>query len=153
MLSSWLPWEYPVATLSIQLALGALGYGLARLLPGFKYLFIPSRAATRAVEEQAFQEFFRAGLQNTREACGVLLFVSLLEHRVVVIADKGIHSLVEPSAWVEIDEAILKAVRANALKEGLLRGIEKAGELLSRHFPSSPDDENQIPDQVIVREE
>jgi putative membrane protein len=153
LLAYWLPWNLPAETLLVQFALGALGYGMARTLPGFKRIFITPRSATHSAEEQAFQEFFRAGLHNTVDACGVLLFVSLLEHRVVVIADKGIHSKVDVSTWVEIDEIILKAVRANALKDGLLRGIERAGELLARHFPSRPDDDNQIPDKVIIRKE
>ena len=153
VLAIYLPWNHPSYVLLSQIALGAIGFGLARWLPDFKRHFMSRARAGEMAEEQAFQEFYRQGLQDTDQSTGVLIFVSLLEHRVVVLGDDGIAKLVEPDLWLEVDRVILERVRADDLCGGLIAGIEACGEVLARHFPWSEDDRNEIPDRVIVRRE
>ncbi len=95
LLAGWLPWDRPLFLLLSQLVMGAVGFGLARLLPDFKRVFIFEDRATAVAEEQAFQEFYANGLHKTEAAPGVLLFVSVLEHRVIIMADEGIDSKVD----------------------------------------------------------
>jgi putative membrane protein len=148
-----LPWRQPLTVLLSQVGLGALGFGLARWLPDFKRMFIREDRATEVAEEQAFQEFYRNGLHRTEAATGVLLFVSLLEHRVVILADDGIDSKVDAEFWADTDDAILDGIRRGSLRDGLIAGIRRAGELLAGQFPWQQGDRNEIPDRVIVREE
>jgi putative membrane protein len=153
LLGPWLPWNRPVFLLLAQLALGGVGFGLARLLPDFKRLFILDSRATAVAEEQAFQEFYAHRLHKTEAATGVLVFVSLLEHRVVLLADEGIDAKVDAAFWAETDDAILDGIRRGSLRDGLVDGIARAGECLSRSFPWKEGDRNEIPDRVIVRRE
>jgi putative membrane protein len=150
-LLAWMPWRNPLAVLGAQVVLGALGYGLARWLPDFKRLFVFENRATDVAEEQAFQEFYANGLHRTEAATGVLLFVSLLEHRVVILADEGIDAKVEAEFWADTDDAILDGIRAGSLRDGLVAGIRRAGDLLSEQFPWREGDRNEIPDRLIVR--
>jgi len=152
-LAAWLPWTVPPLLLLSQLAMGGAGFALSRWLPDFKRIFIREDRATRVAEEQAFQEFYANGLHKTEAATGVLLFVSLLERRVVVLADEGISGKVEADHWVSTDEAILAGIRRNSLRDGLLAGIEQAGRRLAEHFPVGADDRNEIPDRIILRRE
>ena len=151
LLASRLPWDEPALLLLSQIVLGAIGYGLARALPDFQRLFIRESRATEMAEEQAFQEFYRQGLHRTAAATGVLLFVSLLEHRVIVLADEGIDARVTPEDWSRTDAAILAGVAAGSLRDGLVQGIEAAGDLLAEHFPWEEGDRNEVPDRVVVR--
>lgn len=153
LLVTWLPWDSPALLLAIQIGLGLLGFVLARLLPDFRRRFISEGRATEMATEQALQEFYGHGLQETEAKTGVLLFVSLLEHRVIVLADEGINAKVEEAQWVETNEAILAGIRAGSLCDGLANGIERAGELLGEHFPWAEGDRNEIPDRIIVRRE
>jgi len=150
-LLAWMPWQNPLAVLAAQAALGVLGFGLARLLPDFKRLFIFENRASAVAEEQAFQEFYANGLHKTEAATGVLLFVSLLEHRVVILADEGIDGKVDAEFWADTDDAILAGIRAGSLRDGLVAGVHRAGELLSEQFPWREGDRNEIPDRLIVR--
>jgi len=150
-LLAWMPWQNPLAVLVAQVILGATGFGLARLLPDFKRLFIFENRATAVAEEQAFQEFYANGLHKTEAATGVLVFVSLLEHRVVILADEGIDAKVDAEFWADTDDAILDGIRAGSLRDGLLDGIRRAGDLLSTQFPWREGDRNEIPDRLIVR--
>ena len=82
----------------------------------------------------------------------MLLFVSLFEHRVVVLADRGIDAHVGPEAWGAVDRAILAGLRRGSLREGLVEGIRLAGELLARHVPAPAErDPNELPDRLVVR--
>jgi putative membrane protein len=152
-LGSWLPWEHPALLLLAQLGLGALGYLGARLLPDFQRSFLSSARAAEVAEEQAFQEFHRYELHRTRAQSGVLLFVSLLERRVVVLADTGIDARVRPEHWQRTIALVLDGIRRGSLCAGLVAGIHSAGEVLAEHFPAADGDKNEIPDRVIVRRE
>jgi putative membrane protein len=149
----WLPWQQPLFVLLTQLLLGGVGFALARLLPDFKRLFVFERRADGVAEEQAFQEFYANGLHKTEAATGVLIFVSLFEHRVVILADEGIDANVDAEFWADTDDRILDGIRRGSLRDGLVAGIERAGELLAENFPWKAGDRNEIPDRVIVRHE
>ena len=152
-LLAWLPWQHPVEVLLGQIVLGCAGFGLSRLLPDFKRLFVFETRASRVAEEQAFQEFYANGLHRTEAATGVLLFVSLLERRVVILADEGIDRRVEPGFWADTDEAVLDGIRRGSLRDGLIEGIRRMGDCLARHFPPREGDRNEIPDRLIIRAE
>jgi len=151
--AAWLPWNSPALVLLLQLAMGAVGFGLAAMLPNFKRLFISGNRATSVAEEQAFQEFYANGLHKTEAATGVLIFVSLLEHRVILMADDGINSRVDGTFWAETDKLVLQGIRNGSLRDGLVAGIDSTGNCLAEFFPWVEGDRNEIPDRLIVRRE
>jgi putative membrane protein len=151
--AAWLPWERPAFVLLLQLAMGVVGYVLAAWLPGFKHLFIFHHRATLVAEEQAFQEFYANGLHKTQAATGVLIFTSLLEHRVIVMADEGIHSKVEDDFWAGTTRLVLQGIDKGSLRDGLVAGIDRAGDRLAEHFPWAEGDRDEIPNRLIVRRE
>ena len=148
-----LPWDRPVLLLGCQLALGLAGYGAARLLPDLQRAFVSGARATEVAQEQALQEFFTQRLFETEGRTGVLLFVSLLEHRVIVLADEGIDDAVGTEVWTAADRAILEGARRGELRSGLVEAIGLAGEVLARHFPAPAGGRNELPDRLIVRPE
>ena len=151
--AGWLPWDRPWLVLLVQLVLLALGYGTARVLPGFQRLFVSEARAEEMAEEQAFQEFHLHELHATEEKTGVLLFVSLLERRAIVLADAGIDARVDEDQWKRTNEALLAGVARGSLKDGLIEGIRSAAAVLERHFPCTAGDRNEVPDRIIVRRE
>lgn len=153
LLAGVLPWDQPVWLLACQLALGAIGFALARWLPGFKRQFVTQARADAMAEEQAFQEFYRNGLHRTAKATGVLLFVSLFERRSIVLADEGISGRVGSEHWNDVNHAILGALRRGSLPDGLIEGIRRAGDELALHFPADEENPNEIEDHLIVRRE
>ena len=148
-----LPWHEPMLVIGIQFLFGLLGYGAARAFPDFKRNFIGEARATEMAQEQALQEFFNLELHRTEAATGVLLFVSLLERRVIVLGDSGINDKIEEGQWQATDKAILEGIRGGSLRAGLIAGIQQCADLLAEHFPWQEGDRNEIPDRVIVRRE
>ncbi len=153
LLEAHMPWYAPHWLLLAQLALGAIGYCAAELLPDLKRAFVAESRASEMAEEQALQEFHRLGLHATSEATGVLLFVSLFERRVVVLGDRGIHAKVGDEHWQRTKDVILAAIARGSLRDGLIDGIRACGSVLEQHFPVREGDRNEIPDRVIVRRE
>jgi putative membrane protein len=151
LLAGWLPWSHLGLWLPLELALGASGFALARALPGFKRLFVSEARASEVAQARAFLEFYANRLHETAAATGVLLFVSLLEHRVVVLADSGIDAKVDAGMWTAVDEAVLEGIRRGSLRDGLTAGVTLVGERLGRHFPWREGDRNEIPNRLIVR--
>jgi len=153
LLAEHLPWQSPALLLLCQMALGALGWLAAFLLPDLQRLLISEARATHVAEEQAVQEFQRQGLSRTAGGTGVLLFVSLLEHRVIVLGDAGIHALVGDAHWTATTQAVLDGIRHGSLRDGLIAGIERCGAVLAEHFPARPGDRNELPDRLVIRRE
>jgi putative membrane protein len=151
LLQGVLPWHAPHLLILSQLGLGAIGFLLARALPAWKRLFVSEARATEMAMEQANQEFFRLGLHQTTGRTGVLLFVSLLERRVVVLGDLGIHAKVGEAHWDRTKSVILDGVRRGRIEAGLVEGIRSTGTVLAQHFPWIHGDRNEIPDRVVVR--
>lgn len=138
-------------TLALTLGAGALGWLLARTLPELRRRFVAPWRMREMAEEQAFQEFYRQGLHRTQAATGVLLFVSLLERRVIVMADEGIDKLVTEGTWKQVHALVLDAARDGRLGAGLVAAVERIGELLVEKFPWTEGDRNEVPDRVVVR--
>jgi putative membrane protein len=135
----WLP--------PVQLA----GFGLGFALGGLRALL--GRLAPRALQDASVDRAARAaflseGVLETRDRTGILIYVSLLEHRVQVLADRGIHARVEAGTWDGVVERILAGVRAERAEAGLVEAIACCGELLAQHFPPRPDDKDELANRM-----
>jgi putative membrane protein len=82
------------------------------------------RAAAAFLEQEVFQ---------TAGRTGILLFVSLFERRVVVLADSGIHARVEDGAWDAVVARIVEGIRRGDPGAALAAAIQDCGDLLVRH--------------------
>lgn len=153
LLSPVLPWDSPGWVIVIQTALGGLGWLTASRLADVQRLFVSDERADEVTEEQALQEFFSLGLHSTEAATGVLLFVSLLEHRVVVMGDTGISEVMQGDAWSGVVDRVLDGISSGDLGGGLVAAIDELGDVLAEAFPWVEGDRNELPDRVIVRRE
>jgi putative membrane protein len=147
----WLPYSHPVWLCAAQAVLGGLGYALARGLADLRRSFVREARASEVAEEQALQELHRLALARSPERSAVLLFVSLFEQRVVVLADEVAHRAAGEGAWALVDEAVLSGLREASLRLGLERGIDAAGEVLVATLPRTGDGPNRHRDDIDVR--
>ena len=121
-----------------------------RKLPSTKFPFIGLNRKESAVRERAVRAFYEKGLYKTRKNTGVLFFLSLLEHRVWVLADKGIYEKIEQETLSRFAARISQGVRDDRACDVLCDVMKEAGELLARHFPITPGDIDELPDEVIT---
>jgi putative membrane protein len=143
--------HWPILSSMAALVVGAgfaAGVAGARLLPGLRRVFIGRQTAETEVYQRALQAFFENGLTETRDRTGVLIFVSLLERRVRVIADAGIDKRVPKGTWDQVVNLVLSGVRSDDLAGGLAAAVDRCGDILSEHFPKREFDYNELPDDV-----
>ncbi|HYG48335.1 MAG TPA: hypothetical protein VD846_10400 [Allosphingosinicella sp.] len=109
----------------------------------------PASTKTRRVRRRAV-ELFRAGTERrTKGRTGILLYLSLLEHRAEIVADEAIHGRVEADVWGEAMAALVEGVKAGRAGEGMALAVEKIGEVLALHLPPTLDNPNELPDRLI----
>ncbi len=126
---------------------------LAVNIPGVDRFIISSRIINKAVHRRALVHFMESGVYNTRDRTGILIFISLREHRVVLLADEGINSRIEQTAWDSIVTELIDSIRGKKSVQGLVSALESCGKLLSQHFPIKSDDTNELPDGLVFLEE
>ena len=141
----------PVAMLML-VALLALAFLIVRLLLAWRPLrmaLTPGATKSRRVGRRALQIFRVSAEKKTHGRTGVLLYLSLLEHRAEIIADQAIHSKVEPEVWGEAMVALVDKVKEGRPGEGMALAVDRIGEVLATVLPKSLGDPNQIPDRLI----
>ncbi len=108
------------------------------------------RQRKKSVRELAEEEFFKLGIDKTRDNTGILIFILLEDRQFYVLADKGINEKVEPKTWDSIKDEMQKMFLKGNFSKGIIHGVEEVGKILSAHFPIKPDDTNEISNQVII---
>ena len=133
--------------LSIQFAFLAVGFLLGQLW-FLKKLFISDAEIEMEFTQRAYQAFIENRVDRTIDRTGILIFVSMKEHRIRILADSGISQKVESNIWDGLVEKLVSEIRAGRLPEGLLQVIGVCGKLLSQYFPRKDGDKNELPNGV-----
>ncbi len=122
---------------------------LIRRLPDLKRRLIHPDEISAEVEEKALVSFIEQGLHHTRDKTGILILISLFEHRVFVLADQGINNLVPKETWDEIVHLVTDGIRSQQTCDALCAAVGRCGELLEEHFPVQKDDTDELPNLIL----
>lgn len=144
-------WQLPVGcTLCF-----AIFYFMLEQLPALKRKLLSQDEVERALESKAFEKFTRHGIYKTRERSGILILISLLEHRVEVLADEGINSRVDAEEWHRVVDEIVTGLKNGDACAGICKAIAHCEALLVEHFPHSQEsaaaDTNELPNLIVSR--
>ena len=132
---------------------GAAGFLLAAYVPAVKRWMAGDGLLDLRTRQRAEMAFLEEEVFRTRERTGILLFLSLFEHRVVVIGDSGINQKVEPGQWDGIVKTVVTGIQNGRPGEALSNAIRQCGELLEKHGVAiRPDDRNELPDDLRRRD-
>lgn len=137
---------------TIALLLGTLAYlamWLAMRWRPLRLALTPPPTKTRRVRRRAFQLFRTSTEALTRGHTGVLIYLSLDEHRAELIADSAIHAKVAPDVWGDAMAALLAGVKQGRVGEGMADCVTLVGAVLAEHFPVSAGDTNELSDRLI----
>jgi len=149
-------WDYSVDHLLIfygfsTFLVAAVFYLLANF-PFVDRLIVPGAVMKRKVNERAVRHFMESGVYNTKDRTGILIFISALERRVELLADRGIAEKIPLEKWQGIVDNIIKGIKAGKLTENLTGSIRECGDLLAEHFPIQPGDVNELKDHIAILE-
>lgn len=100
---------------------------------------------------RATARFEKLGMTKTRERNAVLLYFAPVAQKFAIIGDRGIHERCGQPFWDEVAAELHTQLRENHFTEAVEGAVKKVGEVLARHFPRRPDDQNELPN-VVERE-
>ena len=105
-----------------------------------------------SARQRAVTLFGKLRVWDTEHNNGVLIYLLLAEHRIEIVADRGLNRHVDAATWQAIVDGMGAAFRAGRFEEGLNAAIDAVDALLRRHFPLAPGavNPNELPDAPLV---
>jgi len=125
---------------------------LFKKFPVLKISFIGHGRKELAVMQRAVRAFYDKGLYRTRQNTGVLFFLSLLEHKVWILADKGIYDKIDQDTLNRFAQTVSHGIKEGRACDALCDAMKEAGDLLARHFPIAAGDTDELSDKVMTGE-
>lgn len=129
-----------------------LGFMLFMVLfnvPKVLFYLLPKSVFVKAAKFKAYETFRILGLQKTRNYQAVMIFVSLYEQYIEIIADSAISAKIDNALWQSMIDAFVEKVKNEAFEEGYLQAITEVGALLVHHFPIEKEDKNELSNGLI----
>ena len=111
---------------------------------------LPARRVLRGVQarDRAREAFARLQVWDTDANNGVLVYLLLADHRIEIVADRGLAVLVSEQQWRATCVVMEERLRAGEPEAAIVGGVAAIADLLATHFPRTPGDadENELPD-------
>ena len=109
----------------------------------------PGATKTSRVRRRAIDLFKTGAEHRTVGRTGILIYLSMGEHRAEIVADEAIVKVTDPETWGEAMAALITHVKDGRVADGMVAAVELVGEVLAAKFPRSATDSNEIPDKLI----
>ncbi len=122
---------------------------LAFRWPPLTMALIPRSEQEERARRHAHQLFLDLGPSSTKDRTGVLLFVSIAEHYVEIIADRGVQAHADAEVWDGIVADFTAKVKAGRVADGFIAAIAACTAVMAEHHPWHPGDVNQLPNRLI----
>ena len=78
----------------------------------------------------------------------MLIYVAVDKKEFVIYGDKGINDVVSIDFWNTTRDVIASEFKQGKFAKGLIKGIKKAGEELTEHFPWIHGDTNELDNTI-----
>lgn len=139
----------PYWLLFVFTALKFFGTRLILLWKPLLFRLIPRPIKNARVRKRATTLFTVSTDHRTVGRTGILLYLSMQEHRAEIVADNAIVEKVEPAIWGDAMAAMIDLVRDKKPGEGMAEAVRQMGVVLTEHFPKTDNNPNELPDRLI----
>lgn len=109
----------------------------------------PRSTKARRVRRRAIEIFKASAERRTVGRTGILIYLSMGEHRAEIIGDEAITSVTTAECWGEAMAGLLAEAREGRYADGIIAAVDEVGKVLAEHFPKTQDNPNEIPDKLI----
>lgn len=101
--------------------------------------------------ERALQVFGKLEMHKTELSNGILIYLAIEDHKVVVCGDKGINDIVGKAYWEETIAMMVSYFKEDKYKEGLIKGVEELSLKLKTYFPYKKGDTDELSNEISKR--
>ncbi|MCB0414127.1 MAG: hypothetical protein KDD50_07325 [Bdellovibrionales bacterium] len=114
-------------------------------------ILTPARDRAFQVEQRAVKEFYQHRVNRTEKSTGILIFVSLFEHQVVVLGDRAISSKIPKAEWDGLVKVLVQGIKKRRMGQGFVEAIQICGGLLEAHFPKEDTNPNELSNHLVIK--
>lgn len=148
--AAWEPFDLAEIAI-VTLGAGILGMLAAKFVPAVKRACAGRHLIDRRVEQRAAEAFIAEEVFRTEARTGILIFVSMVERRVLVVGDSGINAKVRKEDWQGVVSRVVEGIKAGQPAGGLVEAITMCGGLLERKgVERNPKDRDELPDDLRI---
>lgn len=104
--------------------------------------------STGNIDARTIDVFETLQMHQTAERNGVLIYIAVIDKAFAIYGDDGINRKVDLNFWNSTKDIMQNHFKAGQFAEGLIQGILKAGQELSRFFPRLDSDVNELPNTI-----
>jgi len=103
---------------------------------------VPERVKHAHARQLAHREFNAHAMADPKQQHRILLFVSLGERYVEIVADHETHALAPAGAWNKIVDEFLTTVKTGRVADGVLDAVAVCGAVLKTQHPATNENRN-----------
>jgi len=152
VLGLWASEWTPRAVFGLALIVATLKFAgmlVIQLWKPLRFALIPAPVKTARCHARAVTCFRVGAERRTHGRTGILIYLSLAEHRAEIVADEAIAGKVDAAVWGDAMQAMLAHIRDGRIADGMIAAVDKVGAVLAEHFPRAENDTNELPDRLI----
>lgn len=127
----------------------ALGTWLAERFQGLRHPFISEAHQEHEVERSAAYVFSLHRLGHTRQRVGVLLYISLFERKVAILADQASLETLTQQGVEQLRDLAVSRLKEDKRAEAVIDTIHDAAARLEEAHPCADDDQDELPNQLV----
>ena len=118
-------------------------------LPAVRRLMTPAPLRHYRVRQAARRHFAAVGMRLSKAEPHILIFASLADRRVELVAHENIHKAVGDGPWNAAVAAVVAGIKDRHPADGFVKGVEICGQALAAHFPPDGPPKNQLPNGIL----
>lgn len=142
------PAEYMTMILVVAAIKFIMVFWLVRWRP-LRIALTPKSIREARVRARAVTMFKVGAERRTMGLTGILIYLSMAEHRAEIVSDEAIAAKVDPDIWGDAMAAMIAELKQGRPGAGMAAAVEKVGIVLAEHFPKSQGNPNELPDRLI----
>ena len=113
----------------------------------FSFWVLLDGITTRSRAEQLFSSM---RIWDTQDNSGVLVYLHLAEHKIEIVADRGIAKMVPQAMWQALCNAFSIDMHEKSPDQAIIACLEQINHLLIEYFPASTINNNELPDEPVI---
>ena len=145
-------WISPMLFYGIPIGVGFFVYFFIFKVPFLFDLFTLDRSVLRSIERAAKEEFLKHEVFATQDRTGVLIYISNLERKVYVFADKGLATKTKDSEWTELGAELAKTLGdSKNVAHTFSQALTQISKKHAADFPPKSENPNELENKPRTR--
>jgi len=139
------------ALASFELVQAAIFLAVALIvaMPGVRRAVTPGALKTYRVRQAARRHFVAVGARLSQAEPHILIYASLADRRVELVAHDNIHKVVGEGPWSQSVAAVVEGMTNGKPADGFVKAIAICGTALAQHFPPDGTAKNRLPNTIL----